>query len=110
MFEKYLIALCVLFVLAEMGYSTRVAPKLDFEDSKEFITNHDQTRLTPIIRGVRVTVDTSKLKGSPGMRKISMPDTNCLTTDRYFKNNQDLYNIHQCNLVLGVSKNVTNSV
>jgi hypothetical protein len=60
------VVVLLLFAAAEIGWSAKVAPKLDFDESREFVSNRDHTKLTPNIRAVRVTVDTKNLKGSTG--------------------------------------------
>lgn len=58
------IVLIVMWICVPQSYQANVADKLDFTDSKETVTH---TMKSPKIQGVRVTVDTTNLKGSAGL-------------------------------------------
>lgn len=58
------IVLIGMWICVPQSYQANVADKLDFTDSKETVTH---TMKSPKIQGVRVTVDTTNLKGSAGL-------------------------------------------
>lgn len=58
------IILIIIWICVPQSYQANVADKLDFTDSKETVTH---TMKSPKIQGVRVTVDTTNLKGSAGL-------------------------------------------
>lgn len=58
------IVLITIWISVPQSYQANVADKLDFTDSKETVTH---TMKSPKIQGVRVTVDTTNLKGSAGL-------------------------------------------
>lgn len=59
------IVLIVMGICVQHSYQANIADKLDFtEESKETVTH---TMKSPKIQGVRVTVDTTNLKGSAGL-------------------------------------------
>lgn len=59
------IVLILMWICVPQSYQANVADKLDFtEESKETVTH---SMKSPKIQGVRVTVDTTNLKGSAGL-------------------------------------------
>lgn len=61
---NFSIVLIILWICVPQSYQANVADKLDFTESKETVTH---TMKSPKIQGVRVTVDTTNLKGSAGL-------------------------------------------